>query len=98
MKIEDIVKLLQSNKCIENVKYDKLNDGRFNRDIYFTVRNVEYHIEWWINICYLYLGDFFMRFDKAEINGFWPNHFKNNLNFSMDDKTIAVIPVEEYEN
>lgn len=98
MTIDEILKLLRSNKFIENVVHEESFGGNFNREITFVIRGVTYKIEWWINLCYLHIGEFKMYFDKLEIDGCWPNHFKNNLNFLSDKNTIAIIPVEEYEN
>lgn len=97
MTIEQIIKLLKSNKCIENVIYKESSDGNFNRDITFVIRGVTYKIEWWINLSYLHIGEFKMYFDKVELDGCWPNHFKNNLNFLTGGNTTAIIPVEEYD-
>ena len=98
MTIEQILKMLKSNKYIENVTYEKSSGEHFNRDITFVIRGVTYKIEWWINLCHLQIGEFDMLFDKLELDGCWPNRFKNNLNFLSNETTIAIIPVEEYES
>lgn len=98
MTIEQIIKLLKSNKYIENVVYEEASGGNFNREISFVVRGIEYKIEWWINLCYLKIGEFSMTFNKLELHGCWPNRFKNNLEFLDDDKVVGILPVEEYEN
>ena len=98
MTIEQILKILKSNKYIEDVTHEESSGGHFNREISFVVRGVEYKIEWWINLCYLKIGEFTMIFNKLELDGCWPNHFKNNIEFLQYDKVVGILPVEEYES
>lgn len=99
MKIEDLDKVLSSNKNIENVQVVKLDhETIFERVRLFTIRGQNYKIEWWTNGCYLWCGELSVYFSEVEISGTWPNRFKNNLQFYYDGETVAVIPIEEYEN
>ena len=76
------------------VEHDKYG---FSRAYDFTVRGVKYTVECWANICYLNCGELSIVFDNFEFSGTWPNSFKKNLQFYFNKKTIAILPVEEYQ-
>ena len=69
----------------------------FSRVYAFTVRGVKYVIECWANLCYLKCGELEIVFDSFNFSGTWPNGFKRNLQFYFNGKTIAILPVEEYQ-
>lgn len=99
MEREHLLRVLQSNNNINLLKYEITVEGKFNRIFEFEVRGITYQIEWWKNICYLLIGEVRICFYKVEINGYWPNRFKNNINFyDNEGGVIAIIPLEEYEN
>lgn len=65
----------------------------------FTVKltGKKYKITWWVNICYLTTEcGLYMPFNSVEISGTWPNHFKNNLQFTYHKDKCAIVPIEEY--
>lgn len=97
MTIKQIIELLKSNPFIQDVVHAEAPAGKVNRIISFFVRGVYYEIEWWVNVCTLHVGEMLVRFEMVELNGFWPNMYKNNLCFSIGkDIIVAIIPVEEY--
>ena len=96
MTKEDIEKLLSSHESITLIMPDE-SSGGFDRDIKFIVRKIEYRIQWWINLCYLFIGEVQIPFHYIEISGTWPNLFKTNIQFSgLDGNKVAIIPAEEY--
>lgn len=76
------------------VEHDKYG---FSRVYAFMVRGAKYAIECWANLCYLNCGELAVVFDHFEFSGTWPNSFKKNLQFYFNGKTIAILPVEEYQ-
>ena len=76
------------------VDHDKYG---FSRVYTFTVRGVKYTVECWSNLCYLNCGELAVVFDHFEFSGTWPNSFKKNLQFYFNGKTVAILPVEEYQ-
>ena len=97
MNKERVEEILQSSEFIKFngwIKKDK--DSGFSRTCSFSVRGVDYEIEWYCNYSELRCGEMLVLFDNFHITGTWPNHFKNNLQFYFRGKVCAVIPVEEY--
>lgn len=96
MKQEEVEKILKSSEYI--VFNGWINPDRygFSRTASFTVRGVNYEIEWYWNCSYLKCGEMNILFDWFNICGTWPNLFKNNLQFYGEGKTRAIIPIEEY--
>lgn len=69
------------------------------RQFEFTISltGKKYKITWWVNICYLTTEcGLYMPFHSIEISGTWPNHYKNNLQFTYHKDKCAIIPIEEY--
>ena len=97
MKQEQLIKLLEvgvDDGLLVGVTFDEI------RKFEFTVKltGKKYKIEWWVNICYLTTEcGLYMSFSSVEISGTWPNHFKNNLQFTYGKDKRAIITVEVYE-
>lgn len=72
--------------------------GEFNRDRIFTLNGKEYHIEWWVNISYLYIGNVVVPFHRVRRANTWPIMSKRNLQFyDVHDQVCCVIPdLERY--
>jgi hypothetical protein len=72
----------------------------FWRSFKFERLGCEYKITWFKNESSLYINGLGqIRFRYIAIDGFWPNHFRNNLNLSLDgEEQCAIIPIEAYEN
>lgn len=103
MNQESLEKILGNNTLINFEGWIEPDKYGFSRRCAFTVRGVRYIIEWYCNSSHLYCGELQVcSFDFITYNGCYPNRFKNSLNFCLKDesfgRTIAVIPVEEYEN
>lgn len=106
MDKEILEKILHSHKSIENIKWinpDKVSG--FSRTISFDIRGQHYEIVWFCNCSDLKCGEMqICSFETIGIDGCYPNSFKRNLNFGLKDnsfsgiRTIAIIPLEEYEN
>lgn len=82
--IEEIIEYLESLGI--STEYNDREDGRFNRMIKFTVNDVDYWIEWWINQCYLNFGktrdSAFIPFKYINVNKYSPTtKFKLQLVF-----------------
>jgi len=106
MEQEYITQLLQQNKYIEDVKIPNSIAPDFDREHEFSVRGVRYKIEWWTNICYLYIDEVIIPFGFMELSGTWPNRFKTNIQF-MDraprgvfdlPEKVCIIPLEEWKS
>ncbi len=95
MKLEDLEKVLKSHPAIEFKELPEEEPGKLDRYREFTVRGVEYRIQWWVNICYLYIGEVKIPFYKVEVSGTWPNNFKLNLQFSYMRAVCVILPLEE---
>ena len=98
MTQEKLEQVLKSHHAIENVQWTNYDEYGFSRNITFTIRGAEYRILWYCNYSELFCGELcIVGFEYIDINGCYPNHFKNNLNFrKYGAGTIAVIPLEEY--
>lgn len=95
--------LLASHPQIEALerfsKYASDSDAEasYQRWFKFSVRGVQYIIEWWSNVSYLEIGEVRIPFNYLEINGHWPNRFKNNIVGRTGDNTRFILPLEEYQ-
>lgn len=67
----------------------------FSRTAAFSVRGVDYKIEWFCNYSTLYCGEMEVLFDDFRVDTTWPKHFKYFLQFYADGSICAVIPIEE---
>ena len=76
------------------VKPDKYG---FSRTASFTVRGVDYEIEWYRNYSELRCGEMIVLFDSLGISSTWPARYKNFLEFYRLGRASAIIPIEEYE-
>lgn len=95
--INEIEKYLMELPGITNMQRYAKGKEYFERFLKFDINNKTYIIEWYRNICYLYIDDFVMNFYKITANGNYPNGYKLSINFKgCDEDTIAVIPLEEY--
>ena len=96
MKQEELIKILESgvdDGFIVGLTFDE------NRTFKFTVKltDKEYILDWWCNICYLTTEcGVYIPFDFIEIEGTWPNKYKNNIQLEYCGNQCAIIPVEEY--
>ena len=97
MKQKQLSKILENGVdrgLLVGVKFDDV------REFEFTIKLTgnSYKITWWVNICYLTTScGLYMPFDTVEISGTWPNHFKNNLQFTYKKDKCAILPVEMYQ-
>ena len=93
-KLEDALKSIPLITEVEWINKDKYD---FSRELQFTLRENTYKIVWYINVSNLLINDeIIIPFDSLEYNGFYPNHFKNNLVFSNKGIDVLYMPVEEY--
>lgn len=92
IKLETLFSVLNSHKNITNV-----SEGASFRHILFTINGFDYHIEWFINQCYLHYNMLTVCFNNVKLSGTWPNKAKQNLQFyDAEGNPVAIIPVEEY--
>jgi len=98
MKQEDVERIAKLSSKITDCKWINQDKYGFSREYQFTVRGVTYVIEWYCNYSSLFIGEVTVVFDGLRYDGCWPDHFKNDLVFTYKGNTIAVIPVEEWEN
>lgn len=96
MKKETVEKILKSTKYIQFNGWINPDKYNFSRTCSFTVRGVEYKIEWYCNYSTLYCGEMLVIFDNFRISDTWPHHYKNGLQFYRRKEVCAVIPIEEY--
>ena len=97
--IENLDTALQHKNIIVNQVAKENNDGDFNRIRFFTIKKspvLLYKIEWWKNICYLSACNLKIPFDSVKQSGTWPNRYKLNLQFSYNNKTCCILPIESY--
>lgn len=96
MTKDDIIKLLSSHDNIMLIMPEEKESSDYDRNIEFIVREKEYRIEWWVNQCYLYVGELQIPFVSVLVSGTWPNGFSKNLQF-YDGMAgvVAILPVEE---
>ena len=103
MKYEEVEKVLENCK---HIVYKPYTGTDFCRDFYFTVFGIEYRIEWYCNIMYLYINNTVqIPFYYFEESGTWPNRFKTNLQFYDNKKesgflvkgnVVCILPIEKY--
>jgi hypothetical protein len=83
---------------LDGVSYDVGIAGYFRKfDFTGYINNepVQMTLEWYINICYVYMGDTQLQFRYCSIDGCWPNRCGRNLNLSWDNEnTSAVIALQ----
>lgn len=93
MKIEELDKVLSSYPTIEIIPAPESADPtEFLRDRYFKVNGEEYRIEWWVNICYLYIGENVqICFKSIKVSDTWPNDAKMNLQFYDEKNNVCAI-------
>ena len=72
--------------------------GKLNRSFKFIAFDKTYLIEWWKNLCYLYIDDVQIPFEQVKITGTWPNRYKNNLQFYYNGEVCAILPIEKYND
>lgn len=96
MKKETVEKILASSKYIQFNGWINPDEYGFSRTCSFTVRGVEYRMEWYCNYSTLYCGEMLLIFDNFRIDNTWPHHYKDNLQFYRNGNVCAVIPIEEY--
>ena len=96
--MEQILRVLNFNKNIDVKPQVVLDDlSYFNRNIEFTLREVNYNIEWWYNHSFLNIGEAkLLYFTDMEIISTYPNEYKYNLAFFQGESNVMIIPVEEY--
>lgn len=93
--LEQWLRVAEKTKLITDLKTDPDKYG-FNRTFEFDTRGKHYKIVWFTNVSTLYIGEFELKFDSICIDGCYPNGFRTNINFRWNDKTIGVLPIEEY--
>lgn len=82
---------------VTEVEWINLDKHGFSRTLSFTIRDRKYKIVWMWNYSELFFEDNSMvLFDKCFVSGTWPNQYKTNLQFYLDKRPIAIIPIEEY--
>lgn len=91
---EELLETLNSNKNIVVLTITH-KPGCFNRNIEFIALGVIYKIKWYVNICYLYGNNIQVLFHNCDINGYWPNHYKTNINFYHNGIKICILPIQE---
>jgi hypothetical protein len=94
---DEVSKIGHMSPKITGAGWAEHDEYGFSRVYAFTVRGVKYTVECWANICYLKCGELTVVFDSFNFSGTWPNSFKKNLQFYSNGKTIAILPVEEYQ-
>jgi len=91
MEKETIERVLESSNYIQFNGWINPDKYRYSRICSFTVRGVEYKIEWLLGCSRLYCGEMFLLFDNLRISD-----DKNELQFCRNGRICAVIPIEEY--
>lgn len=98
MQLETLEKTLRISSAIENFNKYPCKGETFERNLEFTIRDNKYKIEWYSNLCTLYINEFEMMFDHVYIESTWPRHYKNFLQFyNNKNEIVAVIPLEKYD-
>ena len=93
---KEVEKLPSLSKHISDCGWINHDEYKFSRQYKFSVRNVNYMIECWANMGYLYAGELVILFHSFTFADTFPNSFKNNLHFYCQDEICAVLPVEVY--
>lgn len=96
MEKERVEEILKSSKHIRFNGWIKPNEYGFCRTCSFSVRGVEYEIEWYCNYSELRCGEMLVLFDNFRTENTWPHYYKDNLQFYRNGNVCAVIPIEEY--
>jgi|SRR5690606_1803407 len=69
----------------------------FSRTLMFTANKKTYTIRWSWNESELYFDkDSLLHFDTCKVSGTYPNNYKTNLQFYLNGRIVAVIPLEKY--
>ena len=97
MKQEQVESVLTSSDFIKFNGWVKPDKYGFSRTASFTVRGVDYEIEWYCNYSELIRGEMIVPFDDFRIETTWPLCYKRFLQFYRRGEVCAVIPIEEYE-
>lgn len=95
--IDNLEKVLNSNKEIRNLTRYGLSTESFKRNFSFFIRDIKYRIEWWSNIGYLFIGEAEIPFQNICINTTWPENYRNFLEFlNNSNEMVVIIPLEKY--
>ncbi len=98
INFEDVRKTLR-HKNIDVVPSKTEEPTEFNRVIEFRIKGVDgkYKITWWKNVSYLTTPNkAYIPFHYFSISSTWPNRAKLNLQFSYNNQTSCIIPIEYY--
>lgn len=97
-ELEGIISLLKRSEHVMDITTSPLHpDDLLERVITFKVNRVEYRIEWWCNLSYIYLGEFFTLFDSLKMWRTWPNG-RLNVHFLLKSEIVAILPIDKETN
>lgn len=92
-----IISELGKSENIKNVERYSRGEQEFQRMIKFQIEEQEYIIEWYSNMCKLYIGKAQVIFDKVRFSGTWSNEYKENLQFyDGKNEVVCIIGVDKY--
>lgn len=94
---DELYNTISNAPNVRGVEWINKDKNGFSRELSFKVNGKTYKIIWMWNESSLFFDDDSMfRFNKCIISGTWPNRYKTNLQFYLDKRPIAIIPIEEY--
>jgi len=99
MTIEKLEEVLCS-KGVDNLKRYSSNNELFSRWFSFSVNENSYKICWYHNLITLYLNsDCLLIFNYVIYSGTWPNEYKWNLQFYIEESKcpVFIIPIEKWK-
>lgn len=89
--------IIQDAPNVTNVLWTHFDNNGYSRTISFEVNDSVFEIDWSWNESKLYFDHgSFLRFNKCQVEGTWPNGYKTNLQFYLNKEVVAVIPIESY--
>jgi hypothetical protein len=95
---EELEQLLSKSDGIKIIGWINPDKYGFARDFKFLVKDKEYIIEWWTNLCELKVDGLIIPFTNVYLDDTWPNNSKLNLQFyNGKSSPCAILPVEFYE-
>ena len=93
--LEELDKAL-THKLINVVNHTTKGET-FERKRMFTLREQTFIIEWYINVCYLYIEKLTIPFHSVKQSGTWPNSAKLNLQFyNASGEACAILELESF--
>lgn len=91
--IEDLDKAL-AHKNILSTSYGHKSTVMFKRCREIIINKRMYHIEWYINKCFLYTMGLTIPFNFVKQANTWPNHSKMNLQFYNGSGVCCILVLE----